>query len=58
MISEITNISSHMATDMSINEVKYSILSIILICWVNSFISDDEFIIADPLSVSGGINIF
>jgi hypothetical protein len=32
MISEITNISSQMATDMYINEVKYSILSIILIC--------------------------
>lgn len=32
MISEITNISSQMATDMSINEVKYSILNIILIC--------------------------
>ncbi|MGZ5470421.1 MAG: hypothetical protein ACXWE0_01985 [Nitrososphaeraceae archaeon] len=39
---------------MSINEVKYSILDIILICLLNSFISNDEFIIADPLSVSGG----
>ena len=38
MIYEITNISSQMATDMSIDEVKYSILSIILICLVNSFI--------------------
>ncbi len=47
-----------MATDMSINEVKYSILNIILICLLNSFIIDDEFIIADPLSVSGGIKTF
>jgi hypothetical protein len=44
---------------MSINEVKYSTLNIILICLLNSFIIDDEFIIvADPLSVSGGIKRF